>query len=111
MSEKWPIGKGGMASCGFDEKLKAWRCEVGEKKFNTKVLEIEPEYDPSAIVAVTYDWEGEVEGQLAMTGYALGQVKCESVYGNPVDDVYNKVVCRIQPLPEKEREEYLKSRD
>lgn len=106
--EKPVIGKGGMASCSFNKKIKAWACQVGDTKFKTKNLEIEPTYRPNAIGVVTYDYKGANYGELYLTGYALGHVKCETLYGKPVKGVYGKAICRILPLPPKEREAYLK---
>lgn len=102
------VGSGGMLGCDFKKRKKAWECQIGDTKFDTRVLEIEKDYDPGAIIALTYDYEGKVEGQLAVTGYALGKVVCTTPYGDPLKGVNPKVICRIVPLPKKEREEYLR---
>ena len=109
--EKPLIGKGGMASCAFDKKAKAWDCQVGDTKFKTKSMEISPEYDPVAIGLITYDWKAKNYGELYLTAYALGQVACETRYGAPDSKgVYGKTICRLQPLPPKEKQAYLAGR-
>ena len=102
------IGKGGMASCIFDKKYAVWACEVGDTKFKTKSMEISPKYEPNAIGLISHYGEGRNEGELYLTGYALGQVKCETLYGKPDSEgIYGKTICRILPLPPKERKAYL----
>ena len=103
------IGKGGMASCIFDKKFAVWQCEVGDTKFKTKSMEISPKYEPNAIGLISHYGKGLNEGEIYMSGYALGKVECSTLYGTPDPDteIYGKTICRILPLPPEEKKAYL----
>lgn len=107
--EKPLIGKGGMASCVYDKKVKAWGCEVGDVKFKTKSLEIEAPYSPNAIGLVSNDFEKANFGEFYATGYALGKIECRTRTGkpDPRTKVYGRTICTIMPKSPKERKAYL----
>ena len=102
------IGEGGMASCIFNPKKKLWNCEVGYTKFDAKKIEVEPKYSPSAIINYTDESNRSAKAGLVITGYALGKVRCHSPYSITDKGTLPTAVCRIIPLPPKEREAYLK---
>lgn len=110
--EKPTIGIGAMASCVYDKKVKAWGCEVGDVKFKTKNLEIQPEYAPNAIGLVTNDFEKANFGEVYLTGYALGKIECRTRTGkpDPKTKIYGRTICTIMPKPPSERKAYLEGR-